>query len=130
MQLVLATLQNRPIVYKMIRFDSADPKTRQIVETKYLNAFEDAETAAGDDWAASKAIGITTRDYQVGDIIQYKNGKIFIRTGELTGVIFESSEYTGTLPNISVNQSVLSAIKYKDTDPKIQSIVNGELTWL
>lgn len=131
MQLVLATLQNRPIVYKMIRFDSADPATQQVVETVYINSLEEASTAAGADWEAGKAVGIKCREYQVGDVIEAANGKIVIITGDKTRVIFESTEYTGTLPDISVDSAVLLAITYKPNQPKIQSIVAGEMTlWL
>ena len=131
MQLVLATLQNRPIVYKMIRFDSIDPETRQIVETVYVPSLADAETAAGADWVAGLAMGVECREFQVGDIIERSDGKICVRTGEGTGVIFDSTEYTGTLPDITVDSTVLSAIKYKPNQPEIQSIVAGEMTlWL
>ena len=130
MQLVLATLQNRPIVYKMIRFDSADPATRQVVETVYVPSLADAETAAGADWAASKAIGIAGQDLQAGDVIERQDGKIAIKTSVTSSVIFDAAEYTGTLPNITVSSSILGSIKYKPNDPKIQSIVDGEITWL
>mgnify|MGYP006275066715 CR=1 FL=1 len=129
MQLVLATLQNRPIVYKMIRFDSAT-EPRNTVEVKNVASLADAETEAGADWAAGKAIGIRTRDLQIGDVLERHNGKIFIKTGETSGVLFDSSEYTGVLPAITVDVAVVNAIKYKPKDPKIQSIVDGELTWL
>lgn len=132
MQLVLATLQNRPIVYKMIRFDSADPETRQIVDTVYIASLADAETEAGADWVAGKAIGVECREFQAGDIIELGNGKIAVLTSsEGAKVVFDSSEYTGTLPNINVDQTIVDAIQYKPNQPKIQSIVNGEMTlWL
>ena len=129
MQLVLATDQNRPIVYKMIRYDSAGVD-RKIVETVDIPNIEAAEAAAGADWAEGKAIGIRTRDLQVGDVLERQNGKVFIKTGETSGVLFDSSEYTGVLPDITVDVAVVNAIKYKPNDPKIQSIVDGELTWL
>ena len=131
MQLVLATLQNRPIVHKMIRFDSADPATRQVVEEVYVNSLADAETAAGADWEAGKAMGIECREFQAGDIIERADSKISVRTSAGSGVVFDATEYTGTLPDISVSNTVLAAIKYKPNQPKIQSIVDGEMTlWL
>ena len=131
MQLVLATLQNRPIVHKMIRFDSADPATRQVVEEVYVNSLADAEIAAGADWAAGKAMGIECREFQAGDVIERVDGKISVRTSAGSGVVFDATEYTGTLPDISVSNTVLAAIKYKPNQPKIQSIVDGEMTlWL
>jgi hypothetical protein len=129
MQLVLTTLTNRPVVYKMIRFDSADTATRQIVETVYINALEDAEAAAGDDWVLGKAVGVGVREFQAGDILELPNGEISIITGQGSRVNFDANEYTGTLPNISVDSAILSAIKYKPNQPKIQSIVDGEMTW-
>jgi hypothetical protein len=129
MQLVLTNLTNRPIVHKMIRFDSADGATRQFVNAVYLNAIEDAEAAAGADWVAGKAIGVTCREFQIGDVIELPDGKISIITGQGTSVRFDADEYTGTLPNISVDAAILSAIKYKPNQPKIQSIVDGEITW-
>jgi hypothetical protein len=129
MQLALANLINRPIVYKMIRFDSADVATRQVVETVYINALEDAEAAAGADWAAGKAIGIACREFQAGDIVERDDGKISVRTGVGSGVIFDATEYTGTLPTITVDPTILAAIQYKPNQPKIQSIVDGEITW-
>lgn len=128
MQLILATFENRPIVCKMIRFDSADVKTRQIVESVYLNAIGEAEAAAGADWVAGKAIGATIREFQPGDIIELTDGKISVVVGQGTKVIFNANEYTGTLPNISVEETILTAIKYKKDQIKIQSIVNGEMT--
>ena len=131
MQLILATLQNRPLVYKMIRFDSADPATRQVVETVYVNSLADAEGAAGADWVAGKAIGIECREFQAGDIIERADGKISVRTSESSGVVFDATEYTGVLPDISVDAAILADIKYKPNQPKIQSIVAGEMTlWL
>lgn len=128
MQLVLATLQNRPIVYKMIRFDSADPKTRKAVETIYVSSLADAKDVAGDDWYVGKAIGLEGREFQTGDIIEKDNSDIVIVTGSGSRVSFDANEYTGMLPNISVDQSVLNAITYKPNQPRIQSIVNGEMT--
>jgi hypothetical protein len=129
MQLVLTTLTNRPIVYKMIRFDSADPATRQIVETIYINALEDAEAAAGADWVVGKAVGIGVREFQAGDVLELPNGKISIITGQGSRVNFDANEYTGTLPTITVDHTILAAIQYKPNQPKIQSIVDGEMTW-
>lgn len=128
MQLTLATLENRPIVYKMIRFDSTNVKTRQVVESMYLNALEEAEAAAGDDWAAGKSIGVTGREFQPGDITELSDGKISVIVGQGSRVVFEANEYTGTLPNISVDASILSGIKYRPNQLKIQSIVDGEMT--
>jgi len=131
MQLVLATLQNRPFVYKMIRFDSVNTKTRKVVETIVIATLEDAEMVAGSDWVAGKAVGITTREFQDGDIIESDNGRISIIVGNKTRVAFEPNEYTGVLPNITVDQSILDAIVYKPNQSRIQSIVNGEMTlWL
>ena len=131
MQLVLATLQNRPIVYKMIRFDSADPATRQIIDSVYVSSLADAETSAGADWVAGKAMGVECREFQAGDIIELANGKIAVLTNAAGAkVVFDANEYTGTLPNISVAQTIIDAIQYRPNQPKIQSIVNGELTWL
>jgi hypothetical protein len=129
MQLVLANLTNRPIVYKMIRFDSADVATRQVVETVYINALEDAEAAAGADWVAGKAVGVGVKEFQAGDVLELQNGKISIITGQGSRVNFDANEYTGTLPNISVNTAILNVIQYKPNQPKIQSIVDGEITW-
>lgn len=128
MQLVLSTLSNRPIVYKMIRFDSADVTTRQIVETVYINSLEEAEAAAGADWTAGKAIGVTGRELQPGDITELYGGKISVIVGQGSRVVFEANEYTGTLPNISVDSSILSVIKYRPNQLKIQSIIDGEMT--
>jgi hypothetical protein len=132
MQLVLATLQNRPIVYKMIRFDSDDPTTRQIVEAVVISTIEDAATVAGNDWALGKAIGIGCREFQAGDIIELENGKIAVATDSIgSKVAFENGEYTGSLPAITVDQTVLDSITYKPNQPHVQSIVDGEMTlWL
>lgn len=129
MQLVLANLTNRPVVYKMIRFDSSDVATRQVVETVYINALEDAESAAGADWVVGKAVGVGVREFQAGDVLALQNGKISIITGQGSRVNFDANEYTGTLPNISVDTAILSAIQYKPNQPKIQSIVDGKITW-
>ena len=131
MQLTLATPQNRPIVYKMIRFDSADPKARQVVETVIIPNIEAAEAAAGADWVAGKAMGVKCREFQAGDIIELANGKIAVLTNAAGAkVVFDANEYTGTLPNISVDQTIVDAIQYRPNQPKIQSIVDGEITWL
>ncbi len=127
MQLIIATLQNRPNIYKMIRFDSSDPTTRQIVETVVVPTPQDAEIVAGADWAAEKAMCVGNREFQAGDVVE-ANGKISIRTSATSGVVFDANEYTGVLPNITVDQTILDAIKYKPNQPKIQSIVDGEMT--
>lgn len=128
MQLVLATLENRPYIYKMIRFDSADPATRQVVETVVVSSLEDAESIAGADWIAGKAAGVKCREFQVGDITEYENGRISIFVGNKTRIAFESNEYTGTLPNITVDQTVLDSIVYKPNQVRVQYIVDGEMT--
>ena len=130
MQLTLATPQNRPIVYKMIRFDSAI-EPRNTVEVKNVASLADAETEAGADWVAGKAMGIECKDRYVGDIVELGNGKISIVVTDTQSVVFKASEYTGTLPNISVEQTILDAIQYKPNRTRIQSIVNGDMTlWL
>jgi hypothetical protein len=129
MQLVLATLQNRPVVYKMIRFDSDDPTTRQIVETVYIDSLADAETAAGSDWIAGKAMGVECREFQAGDILELSDGKIAVLTNASGAkVVFDANEYTGALPSISVDQTIIDAIQYRPNQPRIQSLVNGEMT--
>jgi hypothetical protein len=130
MQLVLATLQNRPIVYKMIRFDSAGAD-RKIIETVDIPNIEAAEAAAGADWAAEKAVGIGVRQLQVGDIEVLADGKIGVVVDVGSKVMFDANEYTGTLPDITVDQTILNAIQYKPNKARIQSIVDGEMTlWL
>lgn len=130
MQLTLATDQNRPIVYKMIRFDSAT-EPRNTIEVKNVASLADAEIEAGADWVAGKAMGIECRERCVGDIVELGNGKISIVITDTQSVVFEASEYTGTLPNISVDQTILDAIQYKPNRTRIQSIVNGDMTlWL
>jgi hypothetical protein len=113
----------------MIRFDSVDTATRQIIETVYVASLADAETAAGNDWAAGKAMGVECREFQVGDVLELANGKIAVLTNAAGAkVVFDANEYTGTLPDISVDQTIIDSIQYRPNQPKIQSLVNGEMT--
>ena len=118
------------MVFKMIRFDSAD-EPRNTIEVKNVASLADAEIEAGDDWEAGKAMGIECRERYVGDIVELADGKISIVITDTQSVVFEASEYTGTLPNISIDQTILDAIQYKPNRTRIQSIVNGDMMlWL
>lgn len=127
MQLVLVNNTNRPIINKMIRFDSTLPD-KQVVEEKIVADLAEAKVEAGADWEAGKAIYIQTRPLEQGDLLVLSNGKIAIITAKNSSIVFDSNEYTGTVPNITIDKSVLDAIVYKPNQTQIDSVIDGDLT--
>lgn len=156
MQLTLATLENRPTHQELWIYDNSvvvngalQLEEGQNVRRVKIDAFTLDNISAVvsiQDWNAGKAVCVTLRDFQAGDLDELssmmdinpeqpelgqelkKNGYIRVYLSSTDYVTFSPGECTGEVPNISVAQEIIDSMDQSKATIKVQSIVNGELT--
>ena len=146
-QLTIATLENRPIRHELWVYDdvvyngAVQIGSKQIVKKFNVNSssIEDiTQCISLEEWRNGKAVVAGVRDFQAGDIEEITmtlNDQI-IKTGEIVlflsnnkSIKFSSNEYTGTVPNITVNQTTIDDINIQSKGSiAIQSVSDGVLT--
>lgn len=151
-QLTLATLENRPIRYELWIYDdiivdngSVQIGSKEVKQKIAINSNSSADVTQHisiEDWQAGKAVIAGVRDLYPGDIEEIftteytlENGEQPVNTGKLSlflskdkNIIFEPTDYSGTVPNITVPQEVINSINDQSNgNLGLCFIVNGVL---
>lgn len=158
MQLTLATLENRPTRKELWIYDDAVVingslqigNSNAVRKVRIAELTMDIISSAMNlrDWEDGKAICVTLRDFQAGDLEELtqmvdidpahpelgqelqKNGYVVVHLSPTESVRFPREQWTGEAPNISVPQEIINAMDQSKSTIKVQSIVNGDLvTW-
>jgi hypothetical protein len=147
-QLTKATLENRPIRYELWIYEDAmingavqigSKKVSQKIPVNSNSSADILEHISPEDWQAGKAVIAGVRDFQVGDVEEItrtettQSGEEIISTGQIMvyvsntkSIMFIASEYTGTVPNITVDQDVINNINTQSKgEIGILSIIDG-----
>lgn len=138
-QLQLATLESRPIKYQLCIYDDVIvdggsvalgiKNIKQKIDISSNNIEDILQYISIEDWQAGKAVVIGTKDFRIGDIEQINTGEISLFLSKTKQIRFNSNEYTGILPNITVQQEILNDLMIKSGgEVAIQSIIDGVMT--
>ena len=145
-QLTIATLENRPVrhelwVYGDVIYNGAIQIGATQVVKKFnvnSNSIEDiTQCISLEEWQKGKSVVAGVRDFQPGDIEEITmtlNDQI-IKTGEIVlflsnnkSIRFSADEYTGTVPNITVDQTAIDNINIQSKGSiAINSVTEGVL---
>lgn len=130
MRLVVTTPFTRPETFELVRLDRE--------EKVYVVDITQAKLLVGkSDWEAQKAVVVGRREYRAGDIevlSWMQNGQLVpsgclrVYLSPTAHIKLAPDEWSGTLPDISVDQEVIDATDQTKMTTKCQSIVAGELT--
>ena len=134
MHLNLVDIESLPTVMMLIIKDD----TGNTVNKVEVDSAETAMSIAGADWISGKACCYTMRNitYSLGDVVNTTNGVVIYLASDAY-VRFSHDEYSGELPNITIDQATIDNIPNKripkimknllNSAPKIVSVTNGEL---
>lgn len=137
-QLTLATPENRPVVYELWIYDDVitengaiqlgSKEVRLKIQIPSNSSADITKYISIEDWRAGKAVVIGLKNFQPGDIELIDSGNINLFLRKDIHIMLSSSEYTGTVPNITVSNEVINNINIQSKGSiRIDSIVDGVL---